>query len=109
MAQRKEPTPEEERREHINPSVKGGEIGGPIGGRIGGHKGGEAALHSSKVSAAELQLYLKGINYPARKRDLITAAKSNGAPSNVMDFINQMPEKQYGGPNMVEEEFSRLK
>ncbi len=99
------PTPEEERREDINPSVKGGEIGG----RVGGPKGGEASLHSPKVSASELQLFLKGVSYPAKKQDLVSAAKRNGAPNNVMDYINQMPEKQYGGPNVVEEEFSKLK
>ena len=85
-------TPEEERR-----------------GSTGGHKGGEAALHSAKVSAAEIQLYLKGINYPASKIDIVNKGKANGAPSSVMDFFNRMPEKQYGGPTVVEQEFSKLK
>ncbi len=62
-----------------------------------------------RVSASEIQLYLKGVSYPANKKDIVGAAQRNGAPSHVMDFINKLPEKQYGGPNMVEEEFGKMK
>lgn len=72
-------------------------------------KGGEAALHSQKVSAAEIQMYLKGINYPADKQKLVSTAKGNGATQNVMEFINRMPEKSYSSPIDVEKAFSGLK
>lgn len=72
-------------------------------------KGGEAALHTPKVSAAELQMYLKGINYPADKQRLVSTAKTNGANKNVMDFINRLPEMQYSSPIVVEQEFGKLK
>lgn len=62
-----------------------------------------------RVSASEIQLYLKDVSYPANKMDLTNAARTNGAPSHVMDFINRLPDKQYGGPAMVEEEFGKLK
>ncbi len=62
-----------------------------------------------RVSASQIQLYLKGVNYPASKQDIVSAAQKNGAPSNVMSFINRLPDKQYGGPNMVEEEFGKMK
>ncbi len=32
-------------------------------------RGGEAALESQKVSAALLQVYLKGIDYPVNKKN----------------------------------------
>jgi hypothetical protein len=72
-------------------------------------KGGEASLRSPKVSAAELQMYLKGINYPADKQRLIQTARSNGATQQVMDFINRMPSQQYSSPIDVEKAFSRAK
>jgi hypothetical protein len=73
------------------------------------HKGGEAALHTPRVSAAELQVYLKGINYPADKQKLVTTARQNKATQPVMDFINRLPEKQYASPIMVEQEFGKMK
>ena len=79
------------------------------GGRIGGPKGGEAALHSQKVSAAQIQLYLKGIDYPASKTALIDTAKLNNAPQNVMSFLNRLPSKTYSRANEVEVEFGKLK
>ncbi len=74
-----------------------------------GERGGEASLHSEKVSAAQLQVYLKGIDYPANKQKIIDAAKSNNAPENVMSFLRRLPERQYTRPTEVEEEFSKMK
>lgn len=88
-----------ERRE--DPAVKGGRIGGP--------KGGEASLHSQKVSASQIQLYLKGMDYPSGKKGIVDKAKSNGAPDNVLSFLNRLPEKQYTRPNEVETEFGKMK
>ena len=62
-----------------------------------------------RVNASQIQLYLKGVSYPANKDDIVSNARSNGAPQNVMDFINRLPDKQYGGPAMVEGEFDKMK
>ena len=62
-----------------------------------------------RVSASQIQLFLKGVSYPANKQSIVSAARSNNAPQNVMDFINRLPDKQYGGPAMVEEEFGKMK
>ena len=91
--------PEETTRE--DPAVKGGKIGGPIGGR--------AALHSKNVSASELQLYLKGVDYPANRDELVQKAEENNAPENVMEWIRKLPERTYERPNHVEEEFGKMK
>lgn len=72
-------------------------------------KGGESSMHSPNVSAAAIQMYLKGINYPADKQKLVQTARSNGATQQVMDFINRLPEKQYTSPIMVEQEFGKMK
>lgn len=84
-----------------DPAVKGGRIGGP--------KGGKASLYSEKVSAAQIQLYLKGIHYPASKQNIINTARSNNAPENVMDYLNRLPDREYGRANDVEKEFSKMK
>ncbi len=87
--------------EREDPAVKGGRIGGP--------KGGEASLHSEKVSASQIAVYLKGIDFPADKRKIIEQAKMNGAPDNVMQFMNRLPERQYTRANEVEAEFGKMK
>ncbi len=39
--------------------------------------------------------HLKGIHFPAEKRDLVEQAKKNGAPSEVTEAIEAMPEETY--------------
>lgn len=46
-------------------------------------------------SPANVATYLKGIDYPAKKGDLVQHAKKNGAESEVIDVINRMPEQEY--------------
>lgn len=75
----------------------------------GGQKGGEAALHSQKVSAAQIQVYLKGMDYPVNKKQIVEHAKSRGAPENVMSYLNRLPERQYERPTDVEVEFGKMK
>ncbi|MDD5039146.1 MAG: DUF2795 domain-containing protein [Dehalococcoidales bacterium] len=75
----------------------------------GGQKGGQASLHSDKVSAAQIQVYLKGIHYPANKQQVVNQAKSNNAPENVMSFLRRLPDRQYSRPMDVEEEFGKMK
>lgn len=75
----------------------------------GGQKGGEASLRSAKVSPAQLAVYLKGIDFPAKKDEIVEHAKANGAPENVMSFLNRLPDRDYRLPTDVEEEFSKMK
>ncbi len=74
-----------------------------------GEKGGEASLHSEKVSAAQLQMYLKGINYPANKSKILDTARKNSAPQNVMSFLNRLPDREYRRPTEIEQEFGKMK
>lgn len=76
----------------------------------GGRKGGKTSAHNpSKVSAAQIQVYLKGIYYPNNKQQLVQHARSRGAPDDVMSFMNQMPERRYNSPIDVNREFGKMK
>ena len=46
-------------------------------------------------SPANVTHNLKGIDFPAKKADLIQQAKDNGAESDVLDAIEAMPERDY--------------
>lgn len=52
-------------------------------------------------SPANVQLYLKGIEYPASKDELLRAARSNDAPDEVIDVIKSLSVQQFGGPQDV--------
>jgi hypothetical protein len=56
-------------------------------------------------SAAELEKYLKGVDYPASKDDLLSKARSNGAPDDVIDMINDLTEDRFNSPIDVSKAF----
>ncbi|WP_269851994.1 DUF2795 domain-containing protein [Methanosarcina horonobensis] len=45
------------------------------------------------------------MNYPAKKEDLIKHAKDNNARDEVMQDINNLPEKEYTNAADVSKEF----
>ncbi len=47
-------------------------------------------------SPANVATYLKGIDYPASKGDLLKHARQNGAERAVMDVLENLPEQDYG-------------
>ena len=85
------------------------EEAGRMGGEAGGHKGGETSMHSEKVSASQLAMYLKGVSFPVDKQELINKVRSNGAPETVINMLNRLPGRQYTRPTEIEEEFSKFK
>lgn len=56
---------------------------------------------NSGASPAAVQEYLSGINYPAKKEDLVNHAKSQNAPQDVIDTLEDLPDREYGGPTDV--------
>ena len=52
-------------------------------------------------SPANVQKYLKGMDYPAKKRDLEQQAKKNDAPDEVLQVIRQFPDQEFSGPQDV--------
>ena len=48
------------------------------------------------ASAAEIQKYLAGINYPASKTELAEHAQQQGASLGVRTVIDALPDDEYG-------------
>ncbi|WP_149537253.1 DUF2795 domain-containing protein [Siccirubricoccus phaeus] len=46
-------------------------------------------------SPANITHHLKGIHFPAQKRDLVQQAKKNDAEQDVMAVINAMPDQEF--------------
>ena len=52
-------------------------------------------------SPANVQKYLKGVDYPAKKRDLEQQARKNDAPKEILDLIRRFPEQEFDSPQEV--------
>ncbi|MCK8518201.1 DUF2795 domain-containing protein [Methanoculleus sp. 7T] len=64
---------------------------------------------SARLSAADLQVYLKGMDYPAEKQDLISHARGQNAPEDVIATLEQFGERTYRSAADVSVEFGRVK
>lgn len=58
-------------------------------------------------SPANVEKYLKGIDFPASKQDLEDQAKKNGAPQEVQQAIRQLPNQEFNGPQDVMKAYSQ--
>ncbi len=61
------------------------------------------------LSPIDLQSYLKGVDYPVERRDLIDHARKNNAPENVIAALELFSDRTYRSTTEVSEEFGKLK
>lgn len=61
------------------------------------------------VNPIQLQKYLSGIDYPARKQDLIARAKQQGADRNVLDTLQSLGRDDFNSPNDVSEAIGAMR
>ncbi len=50
------------------------------------------------VNPIQIQKYLKGIDYPASKGDLLANAEREGADEDVRATLEQLPDEEYQTP-----------
>jgi len=79
------------------------------GRSMGGEKSSQGGRGDpEKASPAAVERYLKGIHYPADKKQLIQQAEKNGAPSDVMSVLKRFGEKQFANTVEVAKEVGRV-
>jgi hypothetical protein len=49
----------------------------------------------------EVQKALGGISYPATKDQLVEQARGNNAGTDILAVLQDIPDREYGGPNEV--------
>lgn len=54
-----------------------------------------------RPTAIELQGYLKGVNYPASKGDLVEKARDNGAPDDLVRALASAGVERFDDPTEV--------
>ena len=50
------------------------------------------------ANPAEVERYLKGINYPAKKDELIKHAQQQGANQDVIEVLKEMRDQNFNSP-----------
>lgn len=60
-------------------------------------------------SPANVQRYLKGMDYPAKKNALLKTARGNDAPQDVLDVLKELPEDEYSGPQDVMKAYGEIR
>ena len=60
------------------------------------------------INLIQLEEFLIGIDYPARKTDLITQARKNGADEDVRSTLEQLPDQQFQTPADVSQAIGEL-
>jgi len=51
-----------------------------------------------RANPVEVEKSLKGIDYPAKKQDLIKYAQQHGAKREVMETLKELPEEDFSSP-----------
>jgi flagellar motility protein MotE (MotC chaperone) len=113
--------PDKEFENAVDVSREFGEGGGGRGGHQGGssrggHQGGgsrgsqeqegQGISHRGAGSPPiEAQKALKGMDYPARKQEILEKARDNNATKEVMDILEDLPDKEYENAADVSKEF----
>jgi predicted Ser/Thr protein kinase len=50
------------------------------------------------VSTSQVQNYLENIQYPCTQQDLFDTAEGEGADADVLDILDDLPEREYESP-----------
>ena len=53
------------------------------------------------INPDEVNRYLEGVDYPASKEDLATAAEGNGAPEELLERLRTLGRPSFSGPDEV--------
>lgn len=53
------------------------------------------------LSPIDLQKSLAGVDYPCSRDDIVRTARDNGADSEIIAKLEELPEETYDGPDAV--------
>jgi uncharacterized protein DUF2795 len=68
----------------------------------------EAATTMAKVNPIQVQKYLKGVDYPASKDDIVRTAKKQGADEAIRAALDRLPDQEYRAPADVSEAIGKI-
>jgi hypothetical protein len=67
------------------------------------------ATDSTQVNPIQVQKFLKGVDYPCSKQDLIDKAQEEGADEQVIATLNSIQMDKFKSPNDVSQAIGEMK
>jgi hypothetical protein len=64
-------------------------------------------LANAKTPEAVLQ-YLQDVSFPAKKDDIVHAARRRGAPNDIVAALGQLPRNEFDSPEQVVEAYPHI-
>lgn len=64
--------------------------------------------NAAKAAATTIEKYMQGISYPANKDEIIAQARQNHAPSEIMQMLNQVADRDYHNSAEISNEAARM-
>lgn len=61
----------------------------------------------ASVNPVQIEKYLRGVDFPAGKNDVIQCAEDNEAPDEVLSALNRLGDYQYNSPVDITKEVGR--
>ncbi|MDP9353521.1 MAG: DUF2795 domain-containing protein [Chloroflexota bacterium] len=62
----------------------------------------------AKVNPIQVQKFLKGLDYPASKQDVLQKAEQEGADEDVRSTLEQLPEEQFETPAAISKAIGQI-
>ncbi len=62
-----------------------------------------------RVSPAQVEKFIKGIKFPASKQQLIEQAEGNNANDDVLNILENVPDKQFNSPVDISKAIGKMK
>ena len=56
----------------------------------------------------QVQKYLGGLDYPAKKQDIVEKARQKGADNDIMQILQKIPDQEYSSPVALSREVSKI-
>ncbi len=60
------------------------------------------------INPIQIQKFLKGVDYPASKSDLLTNAEREGADADVRAALERLPDEEYESPADVSQALGNI-
>ncbi len=61
-----------------------------------------------RTNPIQLQKYLKGLDYPAEKKDILAKARAEGADETARSALEQLPDRTYQTPADISKEVGKV-
>ncbi len=62
----------------------------------------------AKTNPVQLQKYLKGLDYPASKNEIVGHAEKHGGDKQVLDTLRRLPDEKYQTPADVSQAVGKI-